>query len=148
AEAGVQTVEVRRLPEGDEELRAAGIWIASVGHAQAALKMGPMAGPRLLTKDPVHRAASAVAFRIAALSHEALKDTMKVQGVVKTLVHEADKVADGFRSLVLEQLEHDGAFGRCQLDARQVIGLRFGFARRFFFSPEITVLLHQRLQLG
>src|SRR5262245_30091822 len=89
AEAGVQPVEVWSLAEGDEELRAAGVWIAGVSHAQAALKMGPMAGARLLTKNSVHRAAGAVALWIAALSHEALEHAMKVQRVVEALVHEA-----------------------------------------------------------
>src|SRR4051812_15407124 len=117
---------MRRLPEGNEELRAAGVGIAGVGHAQAALKMTAMVRPRLLAENPIARSSGAVALRIAALSHESLEHAMKIQVVVKSLLHKADKIADRLGGLVLEQFQHDGSLRRGQLHSRQVIDLRLG----------------------
>src|SRR5690242_15487754 len=109
--------------------------------------MVPVVGARLLPKDPITRAARAVAFRIPALCHEAFEHAMEIQVVVEALLNEADKVSNGLGSFVLKQLQHDDALRRGELDAREVIGLGLSLASLLLLFPKLPILFHQRLKL-
>src|SRR5262245_33940038 len=136
---------MRRRPEGEEELRAARV-AAGVGHAQRAREMSPVILLVTLAIDGVARSAGAVPLRVASLSHEILQDAMEPQPVVEALAilafHEADEVADRIGRLVLEQLDHNVAFGGLELHARQVGLGRFGLANLLFLLPTLLVARH------
>src|SRR5689334_12339717 len=112
-----------------------------MGHAQAALKMIAMIRLGLLAINTVTRSAGAVPIGIASLGHEVLKDTMKLQAVVKLFLDETDEVTDGIGRFVFEELDHDHALVRRQPDARQVVGFCLSVPNLLFLCPEILVLL-------
>src|SRR5688572_19132841 len=98
-----------RRAKREEELAAATIGSARIGHAQRSAKMHAGVVTQFVI-DLVSRAASSITRGIATLSHESWQDAVEGDVVIKTLLHQADKIADGSGSLVFKQLDLDIAF--------------------------------------
>ena len=103
AEYRVMAVEPLGLRQRDEELRAAGVR-ACIRHREDALAAVPKIRMELVG-NRIAGAAGAVAFRAAALDHEAIDDAMEDQAVVKAFLDQHDEIARGLRRLVLKQLD-------------------------------------------
>src|SRR4051794_34011595 len=91
----------------------------------------------LLAINTVTRSAGAVPIRIASLGHEVLKNTMKLQAVVKLFLNETDEIADRVRRFVFEEFDHDHALVRRQSDSRQVVGFCLSVPNLFFLCPQL-----------
>ena len=97
----------------DEELRAVGVG-AGVGHRERAADHLVVVE---LVLEGVAGTAGAGAFRAAALDHEVGDHPVEDQPVVEPFAREFAEVLDGFRRVVIEELDGD----------RPGIGLQRGF---------------------
>ena len=110
AEYGMAVVQMGGGPEGDEELRAAGIG-SGIGHRQDAWAIMLQVRMKFI-REIVTGAATAGSGGVAALNHEAVDYPVENDAIIESLGCKVDEVFSGNGSFAFEQFDFEYALGR------------------------------------
>lgn len=110
-ERRILSIEMRSIGVHDEELAAGRVWTGGTGHGENAAGVLDVVLRETVgfefAVNGIAGAAGSVAFRVAALNHEARNDAVENQAVIKAFVGELFEVFDGFRRFVRIELALD-----------------------------------------
>src|SRR5690606_12217658 len=82
-------IQVRDLPQAEEELGSSGVRVLGAGHGEDSRKVRAVIELRL---DRIARASGPVPVRAATLDHEAFDDPMKDQAIIETRLRKSQDI--------------------------------------------------------